>query len=156
MELQRAAPVDVVATLSPAGVLGPEARTTGIYLARAHALSGDLEDATRRASGNGAAQYRWFPQGGAEVQGMRGDENNELAHRVDDLVRALQGDPFSGAPGLLAQLSALSTDMRAYMAETDRRLRRLEQQRLHPHHLSIVLVALLVAAVLLLGVWGVR
>ena len=61
--IQRAAAVDIVATIDPSGVKDHLARSTGVYLARAFVETGDLEEACSRASGNGLVQYRWFPAG---------------------------------------------------------------------------------------------
>lgn len=146
--LQRACAADIVATIDTAGVDGVTARSTGIYLARALVMTGDLREAVERASGSGLVQYRWYPAGTEGAMRNEGSDA-ELARTMGDLVRALQGDPFSGAPGLLAQLNALNSDMRQYMAETDRRLKRLEAQRVNP--LSLLLLAAALAPWLLLA-----
>lgn len=146
--IQRACPADIVATVDPAGVDGVTARSTGYYLARALAVTGDLRAAVERASGSGLVQYRWYPAGTEGAMRNEGSDA-ELARTMGDLVRALQGDPFSGAPGLLAQLNALNADMRRYMDETDRRLKRLEDRWFSP--LSLLLLAAALAPWLLLA-----
>jgi len=134
--IQKAATVDVVATIDPAGVDGRLARSTGVYLARALAADGDLQDACERASGNGSVQYRWFPAGtGLRQAQQQNVSEQELSRQVQDLVRSLTGD-LTGKPGLIYRIDKLSQQVEQYMAadqawkdEHTKRLQALEGGR---------------------------
>lgn len=154
--IQVAAHVDVVATIDPSGVDDRVARSTGRYLARAYAESGDLQDACQRASGNGSIQYRWFPAGSA-LRAARTAAEPELVRTVAELVTALTGG-LSGEPGLFARLNKLSTDVDRYIAaneawkmEHERRHAEAERHKRGPLGLFMLALALMVAGVLLAG-----
>lgn len=151
--IQRAATVDVVATIDPAGVDGRLAHSTGTYLARALASTGDLQDACEQASGRGSVQYRWFPAG----TGLRqaGGSDSDLARQVQDLVRSLTGD-LSGNPGLIYKLDRLSQQLERYVAddriwkeETTKRMRSLEGSR-RLNAFGLVMMLMITAALLAL------
>lgn len=127
--IQSVAPVDVVATLGPAG--DDEAAATALYLARELVGSGDLAAATRAASANGQLAYRFFPRVTEAGAAMRADTTHE---DVAALIRALRGDEFTGSPGLIATVTTLSANVaalaksiEAYRADTDVRLEALER-----------------------------
>lgn len=153
--IQYAAHVDVVATIDPSGVDGRVARSTGVYLARALVQAGDLQEACRQASGNGAIQYRWFPAGTVLRQARSAIADPDLPRQVNELVTALTGG-LSGQPGLFSRLDKLAGVLDQYIAtneawkaEHERRLCVVERRH-WPFGLLLVL-ALLVAGTLLAG-----
>lgn len=133
--LQRVADVDVVATVAPGGVTDAEAVETAVFLAGALVECGDLAEATRVASANGALQYRFFPGGGKQRMAMSGREREEqTGEDLAALVTVFRGDPRTGQPGLVATLNALSLKIESlslaieqYQAVTNARLDALER-----------------------------
>lgn len=162
LAIQRVADVDVVATISPAGVDDGEAASTALYLARALVETNDLQAATRRASANGQLQYRYFSVNGREQmrEQMRDGYTSE---DVAALVRALKGDPFTGTAGLISTVSTLANNVQtltqtieAYRRETDIRLSALESSNNRyisatPH--AIVLTSVTTVTIMLLAFW---
>lgn len=120
--IQKAAAVDVVATIDPNGVKDTTARMTGVLVARALAETGDLREACIRASGKGSIQYRWFPVGDAmsNERGVRDD----IREQLQLLVMAVQGDPRTGTVGLLARVERIGDQLEG----VDRRLETLESR----------------------------
>lgn len=137
MAIQRVADVDVVATIAPDGVADDEAAEAALFLATALVETGDLAQATRAASANGALQYRFFP-GGGDSMAVRSADEQAQHDDLAALVGVFKGDPRTGQPGLVATLNALSLRVEAmtavieqYQASTNARLDALERaQRL--------------------------
>ena len=162
--VQRAATVDIVATIDPCGVKDHLARSTGVYLARAFIEMGDLEAACLRASGNGLVQYRWFPAGDKlRSDGRRSglldrSSDSRMEEQLTSLLRAVRGDTENGYVGLVGrvndiqmQLRTFTDEQRAWRVETERRLVQLEATRARalPNRLGVVALAAIV--VLLCG-----
>lgn len=162
MAIQRIADVDVVATIAPEGVEDSEAAETALYLATALVETGDLAQACRAASGNGALQYRFFP-GGGERMAVRSADEQATHDDLAALVAVFKGDPRTGQPGLVATLNALSLRVEAmtavieqYQAATNARLDALEraqrmggQVSMSPRVASLMLASSLLLVVLM-------
>ena len=133
--LQRAANVDVVATIDPAGLNDTLGWATAVYLADGIASTGNLREACRLASANGMVQYRFIPSGAPHATGSSRTVENELRDIVTQLVNAIQGNSFSRTPGILEELRQLSFKFDAYMSQDaewkskmEARLTKLEQR----------------------------
>lgn len=138
--IQRIANVDMVAAITPA-LDDAIAAETALYLARSLVETNDLAEATRRASANGYLEYRFYPCGGSMAEQARAGQAPQ--DNLTDLVRALRGDPFTGAPGLLATVATLaanvanltttvaqlSAQLESNQVSVDARLTALEEQR---------------------------
>jgi hypothetical protein len=165
-EIQRAATVDIVATIDPSGVKDRLARSTGVYLARAFIDTGDLEEACLRASGNGLVQYRWFPAGdrlrsdGRRIGLADKSGDSKLEEQLTSLLRAVRGDAENGYIGLVGRVNDIQTQLRtftdeqrAWRAETERRLATLEASRNRALSSRISLIVSLALVVLVLGLF---
>ncbi len=135
--IQRAADVDAAAAIDPAGVDDALAWQVGVYLVRAYIISDSLRLAVRQASGFGAVQYRFVPCGGVQVgEGRRRMPADRIEEQLGQLLRAIQGEPTSGNPGLMARVNELSSQMTTFTSEqrqwqqsVERRLMLIEQDR---------------------------
>lgn len=163
--LQRYANVNVVAALD--AVQDADAWQMAAYLAKAYVqVSGDLELATRIATGNGAANYRYFPAVGvgsmAGTQTPTPAQNDELRAQVEQLVRALRGDPFTGAGGLMDLVADLDKDLENYIHKDEQwkrsietRLVRLETTRVNFSIWTLLAMATIIAACAATVAWAV-
>lgn len=130
--IQRAAAVDIVATIDPSGVKDRVARSTGVYLARAFVDTGDLEEACSRASGNGLVQYRWFPDGDklrsdGRRTGLGDKPSDRMEEQLTSLLRAVRGDAENGYIGLVGRVNDIQTQLRTFTEE--QRTWRMETER---------------------------
>ncbi|MGV8951378.1 MAG: CHAT domain-containing protein [Cypionkella sp.] len=133
VDLQRFATVGVVAAIAPEGVTDADAWEQAVYLAEAIHGQPELErlpDAVRSATAGGAAPYRWFPAARETIK------RSNMAQGEEDLRRAILGDTFSGAPGLLVRLGRLETQVSDLVAavtrwqhDTEMRILELERRR---------------------------
>lgn len=158
--IQRVAPaVEAVATIDPEGVADSTAWEQAVLLARAFARLRSLPAACRAVAGD--TQYRFFPA----VNISMATTEHELEATVAQLVRALQGDPFSRQPGMIDMLDALRAEMSSYIQQdaawkraTEARIEALEARDKWPSRetwlgLSGLLLGVLVLLFMLTGGW---
>ena len=165
--IQRAAEVDIACTIAPGGVDDGEAWQWGAYAVRAYVQTGDLQQAVRQASGNGALQYRFIPCGGMKLRGRSVGRMppDRIEEQLDSLIRAVRGDTINGVPGLVQRISdlqvtltSMQTEQRQWRDGFDARLRALEQGKSPSVSVSprtalfYTLVAIIVMALILLAV----
>ena len=133
--IQRAADgVGVACTINPSGVDDALAWQVGVHLARAYAVTEDLRSSVQWASGAGALQYRFIPPSGAgSSRGGRMAEDR-IEDQLQQLLRAVRGEPENGYTGLVQRvtdlqrdLQAMANEQRQWRDDVDRRLTRLEQ-----------------------------
>lgn len=127
----RATHCNIVATIRPDGIDDHEAWSAALYLVRNFVRSGSLRAAVRQAGG----QYRWFPareQGVDEGGGMDEKAIDARLRRTEELVaqlvRALQGEQFSGQKGLIGTLEAHQLEMRDYIRKNEEWKEHIETQ----------------------------
>lgn len=148
--IQRAADVDVAASIDPAGVDDGLAWQVGVYLVRSYIISNDLSMAVRQASGFGSVQYRFLPCGGVRLGGRGRMPGDRIEEQLKELLDAVKGKPEWRQSGLLTRFDELSTaltaisneqsaarremermvqEQRTWRADIDRRLAIMEQDR---------------------------
>lgn len=153
--IQRAADgVGVACTISPAGVDDALAWQVGVHLVRAYVATNDMRTAVQRASGAGSLQYRYVPPGGVVVGGSKRMPADRIEEQLQQLLRAVRGEPENGYTGLVQRvtdlqrdLQAMANEQRQWREDTDRRIDALERQK------PIIMTerSVYIASVLILG-----
>jgi hypothetical protein len=153
--IQRAADgCGVACTIAPQGVEDDLAWQVGVYLARAYAQSGDMREAVRRASGAGSLQYRYIPPGGVGIgEGRRRMPGDRIEEQLQELLRALHGEPRNGYIGLVSRVNDIQTTLhtmadeeRDWRERTERRLAKLENTKpVTMSERSVIMASIVVA-----------
>lgn len=108
--IQRFADVDLAAAIQE-DLDDERAAITAGYLAQAWSETGDLEQAARLATANGAIEYRFYPAARRPAAMQQNDpDHSELVAKVEKLIFALQGDPRWGHTGLIPMIEDLRAD----------------------------------------------
>lgn len=116
-QIQRFADVDLAAAIRD-DLPDDTAAITAAHLARAWVESGNLQEAARRATANGAIEYRFYPapRRPRHSRSMQDPAtlDQDLAASVGKLIDTIQGDPQWGQPGLLPAMERLNSDFTEY------------------------------------------
>lgn len=121
-QIQRFADVDLAAAIRD-DLPDDTAAITAAHLARAWVEAGSLQEAARRATANGAIEYRFYPapRRPRTNRSMQPDpaqiNTDELAANVEKLIDTIQGDPRWGQPGLLPTMETLRSEFKDFRRE---------------------------------------
>lgn len=141
--------VHVVCTVAPTPDL--TAFSTARRFIRRLAAGDDYRRAFELSRPGGGRLYRYIPN---NVEVKMANQQPDTNHQVDDLVRALTGDRFTGNPGLISELGQLRQELSEYIKRNEEWKHEVEavlaqSQQFRPLQISPVSAILVTAALIL-------
>lgn len=110
-EIQGRVDVDIVATIKPE-ISDTQAWITALYFSKEFVRSKSLRLAYNKLLADGQSSYYWFPRK-AEPMPESGSHDETL----NQLTRAIKGDPFTGQPGILETLVGIQKELQLQRQE---------------------------------------
>lgn len=125
------------------------AYATGRRFIRRVAAGDDFRKAFELSRPGGGRLYRYIP---TEVR--MPNQQQDANHQVEDLVRALTGDNFTGNPGLINELGQLRQELSGYIKRNEEWKKEIERvlassQQFRPLQISPISAILVTAALIL-------